>query len=432
MAVSAISALIARARWKEQPSILPDHILLPNDDHHHTALTLYGKAMSKFAGYAPSDRPSLATALTTCVLFICVEMLEDNIGRGTTLLRVGFNLLAEFNQELHRSSSTAEVTVSIKTAIEQILTRISVAAAFSNIAVSPPSVPRDTTPNTGVSCFNDLAEACSALYALMAEHYQLLKFGEEHKNMENLHVEVPEILLEQQKLGLLKLHQWHAAFKDMFAKTIDVSIDKRTVSTLFCHYYTSIIWISTACTPYETPLDHYDNLFRDIVQHARIVVACGANADDSTPPAFKFDIGLIPVLFFVSKHCRHPEIRRQAVQLLSKCPLKEGVWEAWSIARIAERIVDIEEKAGVMTLAPDWQVSPTSVPPAHHLDRVLSPKTLAEESKRVHSFRLYKCHSLEWHIGYTTFACDNNGNWHAPFHDCALEARHYLAVCSRD
>ena len=56
--------------------------------------------------------------------------------------------------------------------------------------------------------------------------------------------------------------------------------------------------------------------------------------------------------------CRHPVIRRKAVSLLYTAPRQEGVWDSILTARVAERLIGIEE-AGLGTVVscedvPDW------------------------------------------------------------------------------
>ncbi len=56
--------------------------------------------------------------------------------------------------------------------------------------------------------------------------------------------------------------------------------------------------------------------------------------------------------------CRHPVIRRKAVALLYSSPRQEGVWDSILTARVAERLIGIEEAGlGKVTRCediPDW------------------------------------------------------------------------------
>ncbi len=56
--------------------------------------------------------------------------------------------------------------------------------------------------------------------------------------------------------------------------------------------------------------------------------------------------------------CRHPVIRRKAVSLLYSSPRQEGIWDSILTARVAERLIGIEEAGlGKVTRCediPDW------------------------------------------------------------------------------
>lgn len=72
----------------------------------------------------------------------------------------------------------------------------------------------------------------------------------------------------------------------------------------------------------------------------------------------------------VSCRCRDPIIRRRAISTLRTCGRTEGVWDALSASRVAQRVLDIEE-AGLQNVRscediPGWarlsNVSPVFEP----------------------------------------------------------------------
>jgi hypothetical protein len=54
-------------------------------------------------------------------------------------------------------------------------------------------------------------------------------------------------------------------------------------------------------------------------------------------------MGILPYLYFVTSRCRHPLIRRQALQLLHQGPLQERIWHREVLARISDHIIIMEE-----------------------------------------------------------------------------------------
>jgi len=74
-------------------------------------------------------------------------------------------------------------------------------------------------------------------------------------------------------------------------------------------------------------------------------------------PTFSLSLGLVAPLYITVSRCRDPTIRRRALHLLYTCNRKEGIWDSRLAARVAQRIVEVEE-AGA-TPIPD-QCSPGS------------------------------------------------------------------------
>lgn len=59
---------------------------------------------------------------------------------------------------------------------------------------------------------------------------------------------------------------------------------------------------------------------------------------------FSIDLGIIAPLYIVVSRCRDPAIRRRGLQLLASCNRREGIWDSTLTARVAERIIAIEEE----------------------------------------------------------------------------------------
>jgi hypothetical protein len=59
---------------------------------------------------------------------------------------------------------------------------------------------------------------------------------------------------------------------------------------------------------------------------------------------FGLHLGYIPPLFFAATRCRDPSIRRQAITILHHSRRRERVWDSCAAARVAERVMAIEER----------------------------------------------------------------------------------------
>ncbi|KKY27570.1 putative c6 zinc finger domain protein [Phaeomoniella chlamydospora] len=428
-AVVAISALAQRPSRSDYPLVGQSEQPLTIDHDQKTALALYSRAMSRFASYTATNTHILGVAIITCILFVCIEMLEDSIERAGFLFQLGVKLLAQFEGDLHTTHNVNEMTVLIKSNVVPLFKRLSVAAVFIGI---PTNIPLPTQHALGRPklCFHNLTEARDMLYTLMANWYPVIQRAYKHKSLENLQIEVSQDLLEHQRNAISILHEWHAGFQAVMVNGVKSTLDEYTGSILLVHYHLSVISVSTACTPYETAYDHYDHSFREIVRQAPLVLSSDASAflqvdstdpatySTSDPPIFKFDLGIVACLYFVAIRCRLSEVRRRALALLWKCPRKEGAWKALSTAKLSKLIIDLEEEAGVGPIYSLKQPSSIALTEMHHLDWERDLEAVTEESRRIHGIRMHQRYDspTKWQIEYTTAQADDCGKWREIVH----------------
>ena len=69
----------------------------------------------------------------------------------------------------------------------------------------------------------------------------------------------------------------------------------------------------------------------------------GTDCPTSRSPLFSMDMNTVFPLFNIVHRCRDPTIRRRAIALLYSPPRQEGLWHSVITARVAERIMTIEE-----------------------------------------------------------------------------------------
>jgi hypothetical protein len=60
-------------------------------------------------------------------------------------------------------------------------------------------------------------------------------------------------------------------------------------------------------------------------------------------PSFTPEIGIVPVLYIIGVKCRHPLIRREALNILRRHRIREAVWDSVVTARVVERVIEVEE-----------------------------------------------------------------------------------------
>jgi hypothetical protein len=97
--------------------------------------------------------------------------------------------------------------------------------------------------------------------------------------------------------------------------------------------------------------DHFLQDYMDIIKLARELI-------DNPKPAlrnaiFSFDTTLGVSIFSLSRLCKDRKLRREAIDLLHRCPQREGWFDALVFAKISAWLMEKEEAQAVNGLIPD-------------------------------------------------------------------------------
>ena len=109
----------------------------------------------------------------------------------------------------------------------------------------------------------------------------------------------------------------------------------------------ALIHTSCALTPHETAYDAHELSFRCIVADGEAVLVSNSAKIPSSSPKnqwhqFTMGPGVVEPLFTTACKCRHPVVRRRAIDQLSMAG-REGPWYGPREARIMSRIMELEE-----------------------------------------------------------------------------------------
>ena len=146
------------------------------------------------------------------------------------------------------------------------------------------------------------------------------------------------------------LRKWSSAFEAFLAKaspTMDskalrgaavLKISHR-ISWLHIEYHGQNRLLNSRCW------DPFGRECEEIVDLATSVVNLHnhGSSDSSKKPIFFMDMNIVTPLFTIAHRCRDPIIRRRAIALLYSAPRQEGLWHSIITARVAEKIMKIEE-----------------------------------------------------------------------------------------
>jgi hypothetical protein len=108
-----------------------------------------------------------------------------------------------------------------------------------------------------------------------------------------------------------------------------------------------LIVLAGTVRPHEETM--YDGLKKDftyIVASARVVLDTLATVNTAgsgfARPRFSFEVGVLPPLYIVGSKYRDPALRRQAIALLARCPVQEGLWDPFGGSEICRWLMGIE------------------------------------------------------------------------------------------
>lgn len=157
-----------------------------------------------------------------------------------------------------------------------------------------------------------------------------------------------------------RLSEWNAAysnFLDEHPEKADVPAD-HVLKLLKIHLWLHVVIDHAAAAEDEMYWDKYTPQFKEMVYHAKIVIASTAEISRKRV-LFSLDTMLMSPLYFVASRCRHPAIRREAIHCLVTANRQEGLWESRTLARVAQKVMEIEEEGmGVLidgTEIPNWK-----------------------------------------------------------------------------
>ncbi|KAK4541983.1 hypothetical protein LTR36_007183 [Oleoguttula mirabilis] len=141
----------------------------PLDPHHAAALKAYNRAMQDLRRRIESGKATPLLALFSCVMFITIEVLRDDLVAAVVLFTKGTELLKQFGTVRFEGPEQE-----LFTAIALIFARLGVlAAAFGH------PHPIDSPNRTGLTgqhaVFASMADARSALFALMSDSHAFIR-----------------------------------------------------------------------------------------------------------------------------------------------------------------------------------------------------------------------------------------------------------------
>lgn len=146
----------------------------------------------------------------------------------------------------------------------------------------------------------------------------------------------------------LRLARWSQYFDDYLSVHNPGNENIQQVAIMKLWYNTSRILFTASLLQDEGDFDRFLSEFQRIVDSVEVLLS-------SAPSYFSVDIGVVPLLYYVALKCRHPIIRRRAINMLESAPRREAVWDSAGAANVTREVMNVEE-AGLGSLYRDSDI----------------------------------------------------------------------------
>jgi hypothetical protein len=269
--------------------------------------------------------------LLVCVLFVCIEILQNNreaaiehSGHGVIILkRIGFSY--PWTKEY----------------LTPIFRRLSVFPLFfgkSPDASTEPEGLDEPIPDM----FTTFAEAQYFLDAIVCRAAFLARRGDAYRYGTLYKKPVPPHQLAAQIDVQNALTSWRANLYELERK-LELSDNDGAYCNLIMRYNVSRVWADMAFTAEEVLYDSYIENFRTIVERATALGPIMIGSDTVGKPKFSFEIGFLPFLIFTIMKCRDLATRIDGLTLIQMYGVtRENLWEADKMFPICKRLVEVE------------------------------------------------------------------------------------------
>ncbi|MCJ1393620.1 hypothetical protein MMC18_006495 [Xylographa bjoerkii] len=299
----------------------------------------YNRAIGELSTNLKAPDQSTNLTLMVCLMFIGNELLQGNNSSAFVHLDCGLKII--------RSKTTREKPrfPGVIT-IEQIFLRLHThAVSFLEIGnfSGSPSFQLCDPVSEDLRDFKKLREAGEGLHIIMSRMYNFLQQYAYLKTSPTPLPAPPAATVDRDDQEDL-LHQWFAAFTALLKRengnlkagelfySIQLHVLARTVSVM----------LATSLDYEETTYDRFESVFSDLLTPISSLVV--AETKIGKRLNFSAQVPIDQPLYMIATKCRQPSIRREAVALLKQVKTRHGLWDALVMAKVAQRLVDIEEE----------------------------------------------------------------------------------------
>ena len=276
---------------------------------------------------------SVGAYLVSCVLFVCLEMVQRHYKSAVSLILQAVDLFHRLCA-LKNASSIWPLEV-----LETLLCRLQIQAMDF---AGPHALERPLLPKIKANAMPDIPSEFKSI-AEAEEHYEFYRTW----------FELNALTSEADDRSPLKyssmVSKWVKAMKGLEGRLQDEDKpgDRQTIAILKIQqlFYTTSLQVAQNHTTDDEREDAWDfctSIFQQILDCCEVVVAAEERQHNHV---FTLESGVVAPLYDVARACRDPKLRRRAVNMLRRYSCREGLLDASLAAHAASRVVELEEAA---------------------------------------------------------------------------------------
>lgn len=303
------------------------------------ALRYYTSAIKSVhtESHTMSTRPDIV--MTLCILFLCFEQFRNADAACLLHLKSGLKLLYWWR---HRTTTYNTLQEYSRPTLEFMNNQITPIMQRLRVQFSLCMDSRHTLKDLGVPLclpFPKIPPVYNSLNSVRNDFDRVMNYifsSSERGQLTECH-------LPRRSLTTA-LRQWKHALDSSDLSSESPMLRECTVNLLELYFHVSIIITETYGAQSETIFDQYTTRFQTVVDLAMSITETRRQELQGFSLIFSFDLGITPPMFLVASRCRHPLIRRRAVNLMLESPFYHGAWQDRYSGLCARRIIELEEQ----------------------------------------------------------------------------------------
>ena len=318
------------------------------------AFRQYTKAISHLYRLMSTQTQQLDFTLISCILFICFDCISGNYDSAFIHLKAGLKILEDIKKQNAQSTSPEQTTSAHEWEREfaPILLGLGIQGAsivnfeYRKDGAAMWTLLKGIRIPTHPTTFRSIDEARHALETTIADIMVDRTINDDGVSA----CQAPAPKEMECTQHVVAMDNWLQALNRFLGTNAlsDVGSDKINLAahTLKLHWLVIAIVISFP--------NQSDDKFEQIIALCdSLVPQYGSNQRDASTMHFSTDIGIISPLFFTALRAPKVYLRRQAFELLSRAPRREGMWDssdAIVVAGEASRELEEREESGNFTI----------------------------------------------------------------------------------